>query len=108
MTFHQDAPVIPPDMLETVWCAVARRTESGVLLGEEESISTQEALECVTKNGEYQYFQEDQKGKIAEGMTADLVILSQDPLTTPTQQLREIQVLQTYKNGHCVYARQEN
>ena len=41
-------------------------------------------------------------------MTADLVILSQDPLTTPTQQLREIQVLQTYKNGRCVYARQEN
>ena len=24
-TFHQDAPVIRPDMLETVWCAVERR-----------------------------------------------------------------------------------
>ena len=41
-------------------------------------------------------------------MTADLVILSQDPLTTPIQQLREIQVLQTYKHGYCVYTRQDN
>lgn len=32
-TFHQDTPVIPPDMLETVWCAVNRRTKAGVLLG---------------------------------------------------------------------------
>ena len=108
VTFHQDSPVIPPDMLETVWCAVARRTESGVLLGEEERISVEQALESVTKNGAYQYFQEDRKGKIAEGMTADLVILSQDPLATPIQQLREIQVLQTYKNGYCVYTRQDN
>ena len=108
VTFHQDSPVIPPDMLETVWCAVARRTESGVLLGEEERISVEQALECVTKNGAYQYFQEDRKGKIAEGMTADLVILSQDPLVTPIQQLREIQVLQTYKHGYCVYTRQDH
>ena len=41
-------------------------------------------------------------------MTADLVILSQDPLATPIQQLREIQVLQTYKHGCCVYTRQDN
>lgn len=28
-TFHQDAPVIRPDMLETVWCAVNRVTRAG-------------------------------------------------------------------------------
>lgn len=106
VTFHQDSPVIPPDMLETVWCAVARRTKGGVLLGEQERITPRQALECITKNGAFQYFQEDQKGKIAESMTADLVVLSQDPLTTPIQQLREIQVLQTYKNGRRVYSQQ--
>ena len=38
-TFHQDTPVLPPDMLETVWCAVNRMTRNGVILGTEERIS---------------------------------------------------------------------
>lgn len=33
-TMHQDSPVIEPDMLETLWCAVNRETKSGRLLGE--------------------------------------------------------------------------
>ena len=32
-TFHQDTPVILPDMLESVWAAVNRITKNGVELG---------------------------------------------------------------------------
>ena len=32
--FHQDTPVILPNMLETCGCAVCRRTKAGTLLGE--------------------------------------------------------------------------
>ncbi len=103
VTFHQDAPVIEPDMLETVWCAVNRISKNGVPLGPQEKISTLDALRAITVNAAYQYFQEDQKGSIAPGKMADFVVLDRDPLKTPECQLREIRILKTYKNGNCIY-----
>lgn len=102
-TFHQDAPVIPPDMLETVWCAVNRVTRSGAVLGPEQRIPVYAALRAVTANAAWQYFEEDSKGTLAPGKRADLVILDQDPLATPPERLREIQVLATVKDGQTVY-----
>ena len=32
-TLHQDSPVIMPDMMETLWCAVNRRSREGKVLG---------------------------------------------------------------------------
>ena len=103
-TFHQDAPVIEPDMMETVWCAVERKTKKGVFLGSEEQISVMDALRAITVSGAYQYFQEDLKGSIAPGKRADLVVLDRDPLDTPHDQLRDIRVLKTYKDGECIYS----
>lgn len=105
VNFHQDSPVIPPDMLHTVWCAVNRTTREGTVLGEEERVSIYQALKAVTINGAYAYFEEDQKGSITEGKLADLVILSQNPLKTPPQKLREIKVEETVKEGRTVYRR---
>lgn len=102
-TFHQDAPVIEPDMMQTVWCAVERQTKSGICLGEQERISVMDALRAITVNGAYQYAQEEIKGSIVPGKKADLVILDQDPLQTPHHRLKDIQVLQTYKDGVCIY-----
>lgn len=102
-TFHQDSPVIPPDMLETIWCAVNRRSRSGRLLGPEQRIPVLEALKAVTINAAYQYFQEGEKGSLKAGKRADLVMLSADPLRTPPMQLREIRVLETIKDGIALY-----
>lgn len=104
-TFHQDAPVIDPDMLETVWCAVNRQTKNGVHLGEDEEISTLDALRAVTVNSAYQYFQEESKGTIAPGKQADFVVLEQDPLETEKTHLKDIRILKTYKNGECIFSR---
>ena len=103
ITFHQDAPVIQPDMLETVWCACNRVTSKGVKLGQEECISVLDALKAITVNAAYQYFQEDRKGTLAPGKCADLVVLSRDPLQTPKEELDQIQVLETWKDGERVY-----
>ena len=102
--FHQDAPVIEPNMLETVWCAVNRITRNGVHLAGEE-ISVLDALRAVTVNAAYQYFEEDKKGTIEAGKYADFVVLDRDPLAVPKEQIRDIQVLQTYKNGTCIYSK---
>lgn len=103
VNFHQDSPVIPPDMLHTVWCAVNRLTREGKILGEEERVNVCEALKAVTINGAYAYFEEDKKGSIAEGKLADLVILDRNPLKTPVSELKDIKVTETLKEGETVY-----
>lgn len=102
-TFHQDAPVIEPDMLETVSCAVNRITKNGVLLGADEKISVKEALKAVTIHAAYQYFEEEKKGSIAAGKHADFVLLDKNPMEVPLDKINEIQVLQTIKDGKIIF-----
>lgn len=102
-TFHQDTPVLPPDMLHTIWCAAARETKDGVTLGAEERISAADALRAVTVNAAYQYFEEARKGSLRPGKTADLVLLDADPLAVPVERLRDIRVLETVKAGETVF-----
>lgn len=104
-TFHQDSPVIEPDMMETIHCAVNRKTKNGILLGESERISVIEALKAVTINAAYQYFEEDKKGSIKVGKNADFVILDQNPLEVPVDKLKEIKVLETIRNGVTIFKR---
>lgn len=103
-TFHQDSPVIEPDMLETIWCAVNRMSKAGSRL-DAEAIPVLDALKAVTSTAAYQYFEEDTKGTLAPGKLADLCILSENPLDVPPETLRDIEVLATYKEGKCIYAR---
>lgn len=102
-TFHQDSPVIEPNMLETIWCAVNRVTKKGIVLGEEEKISPLEALYAVTKNAAYQYFEEDLKGTLKEGKLADFIILDQNILKVDPMEIRNIQVLETIKEGETIF-----
>ena len=106
-TFHQDAPVINQDMLETIWCACARITKNGVCLGDDESISVYDAIKAVTVNGAYQYFEEKTKGTLEIGKRADMVILDCNPLETSISQLRDIEVCATIKDGRCVFCRND-
>lgn len=103
-TFHQDSPVVPPDMLHTVWCAVNRITKQGVLLGEEERITPYEALKAVTIHAAYQYVEEDVKGSIKEGKLADLIILDQNPLTIDPMKIKDVRIIETIKEGKTVYS----
>ena len=105
-TFHTDAPVIPPDLLETVWCAANRVTRSGRLLGAEERVDVHTALKAVTANAAFQYFEERDKGTLSPGKRADLVILDRDPLAVPPEELRDIRVLETWKDGAAIFRRE--
>ena len=101
--FHQDSPVIPPNMVESLWCAVCRRTKSGQVLGENQRLPVWEALRAVTSNAAYALFEEGQKGTLSPGKRADLVLLDRDPLSCPPEELRDIQVVETIKDGETVY-----
>lgn len=102
-TFHQDTPVLPPDMWKTIWCATNRQTKKGIVLGKEECISVMDALRAVTINAAYQYHDEAIKGSLTEGKLADFIIVDQNPLAVDVTQLDKIKVLETYKEGKCIY-----
>ena len=102
-TFHQDSPVIPPNMFETIWCAVTRKTKTGAILEPREKISVLDAIRGVTINSAYQYFEEDKKGSIKEGKYADLIIVDKNPLKIDIEKIKDIKVLETIKKGKTVY-----
>lgn len=104
-TFHQDTPVVEPDMMRTVWCAVNRMTKNGVLLGKEERIPVKEALKAVTVNAAAQYGEAERKGSIESGKNADFIVLSEDPMKCDPMKLCDIKVLETYRNEKCIYKR---
>ena len=102
-TFHQDTPVLSPNMLELVWTAVNRKTKEGITLGEEEKIDVYEAFKAITIYGAYQYFEDDRKGTIEEGKLADLVVLDKSPLEVDKQHINNIKVEATIKEGKIIY-----
>lgn len=102
-SIHNDAPVVPPDMMRLVWSAVMRETRSGQTLGEDERVSPAEALKAVTINAAYQYFEEDNKGSLEVGKLADLVILSENPTTIPPSGIKDIKILETFKEGQNIF-----
>ena len=94
-TLHQDSPIIKPNMLETIWCAVKRQTKSRKILGEDERISVYDALKGVTINAAYSYFEETKKGSIEEGKKAQLVVLDKNPLEVPVDEIPNIEIIET-------------
>ena len=102
-TFHQDTPVILPNMLETLWCAVNRISKGGYVMGEAQRVSPLEALKGVTLYAAYQYFEENEKGSIRPGKRADFVLLDRDPLQVDPMELRDLRVLATIWGGIVVY-----
>lgn len=104
-TIHNDAPVVPPNVVFLMHNAVNRTTRSGEVLGPEQRISAETALRAVTIWGAYQHFEEDLKGSIEVGKMADFVVLSDNPLTVDPQKIRDIEVLQTIKEGATIFVR---
>lgn len=104
-TFHQDSPVLLPDVFKTVWSAVRRVTREGVALAKEERIDVYEALKANTVYAAWQYGEEKEKGTIEEGKRADLILLDKNPLECPVDEIKHIQVLTTIKDGTVVYER---
>jgi len=102
-TNHNDAPVVPPDMLRLAQTAVVRTTRSGFVLGPAERVSPYVALKAITDWAAYQYFEEKSKGTLEPGKIADLVILERDPLKGDPTTISTIKVVETIKEGKPIF-----
>ena len=96
-------PVWPSNPLWGIWCAVNRKTRSGVDIGPQEKLTPMEALRVYTINGAYSSFEEDIKGSIEPGKLADMVVLSDNPLEVDPWEIRNITVEKTIIGGDVVY-----
>ena len=103
MTLHHDSPVTPSDLLTVVWSAVNRVTSGGLELGPEQRLTPREAVRAITIDAARQLSEEEQKGSIEMDKVADLVVLSDNPLTVEPMAIRDIAVEETVKEGKTVF-----
>jgi predicted amidohydrolase YtcJ len=100
-----DAPVVPYPPLWTLYHFITRDTIAGGVLGADQRVTRQQALRMATINNAWLNMEERTKGSIEPGKFADLVILSEDPLTCPEPRLRDAAVLMTMVGGKVVAGR---
>ena len=99
VAIHSDAPVTPLAPLFTAWCAVNRQTMSGLVLGPEERIDVELALELITLGAARTLKLENEIGSIEPGKRADFAILGDDPTKGDGSELKDIPVLGTMFAG---------
>lgn len=93
---------LPPSLFGPMAHATTRRSRSGQVVGADQAITRQQALQIATLGGAYLCFAEHQRGTLAPGMLADLAVLSADPITCPDEILPEIQAEMLIVNGCLV------
>ena len=83
--------------------AVNRLTDAGNEVGPTQKIDVISALKAYTLDSAYATFEESSKGSIEEGKLADLVVLSEDPTTVNTHEIKDIKIEMTIVGGEIVY-----
>ena len=102
-TIHTDNPATPIDPFRAISTAVTRKTKNDkFILGKDERISAYDALKAITINAAWQLFEEQNRGSITIGKSADLVILSHNPLETINKEIKNINVISTWIDGKQV------
>ena len=106
LAFGSDWPVAPLDSLRGVHAAVTRRTLDGKHPGgwvPEQKITVEEAVRAYTLGSAYAEFADHEKGTLAPGKLADLVILSRNIFEIDPAEIDQTKVTMTVLGGRVVY-----
>jgi predicted amidohydrolase YtcJ len=107
LAFGSDCPVESLDPLAGIHAAVTRRRADGSPGPEgwhpEERITVEEAVWAYTLGAAYASGEEREKGSIAPGKLADLLVLSQDIFAIPPMAILETKVEATVLDGRFIY-----
>ena len=93
-----DSDVCQADYLQAIHAAVNHPTP-------EHRTSVEEAVTMFTSDGAYALGLEQDRGRLEPGLRGDIVVLDRDLLAVPPEQLCQVQVMATLKNGVVVYDR---
>jgi predicted amidohydrolase YtcJ len=107
--FGTDWPVEPINPYLGLYAAVTRQSVEGDPPGgwwPEERISVEDAIRNYTAEGAYASFEEKEKGQVAAGMLADLVVHSRDLLNVAPREILQTEPDLTVFGGRVVYERE--
>ncbi|MEM1125543.1 MAG: amidohydrolase [Bacteroidota bacterium] len=107
VTNGTDVPVERIDPLASYYATVTRITNTGEAFYPGQALTREEALQSYTINNAYAAFEEDLKGSLTPGKLADIVVLSDDILTIPAEQILDTQVVYTILGGTVAYENPE-
>jgi predicted amidohydrolase YtcJ len=109
LAFGSDWPVMTMDPLLGLHVAVNRtRPEDGEPQGgwiPGERLSLRQAIQAYTRDAAWASFDEHRKGSLEPDMLADIVVLSRDIFSLPSDRLIEADVAVTIFDGRVVYQR---
>ncbi len=106
LALGSDFPVERVSPLLGFYAAVTRQDAENEPAGGwygNQSLTRAEALKGFTLDAAYAGFMEDEVGSIEPGKRADFVVLSQDLMTVPPEDLLATRVLATYLDGEAIY-----
>jgi hypothetical protein len=100
---HHDAPVAKANAIRILSSVVTRRTRSGDILGAGQCIPVSAALKSLTLWAAYHHYEESNRGSIEVGKLADFVVLDRNPHKIPEEELSELKIMETIKEGKTIY-----
>jgi len=111
ISFGSDWPVSTPEPLVGLPTAVHRRTEKGEpsdgwLM--HEALTLDQALAAYTSGVAHQSFAEDEWGGLETGMSANFVLVAQNPRTMPIDQISSLRIEGTYLRGEPIFERRKS
>lgn len=104
---NSDVPVVSGNPFLGIYGLVTRKTEGGLVLGEDQGITVIDALKAYTIDGAYSSFEEDILGSIKENKLADMIVLSENPLFIDPEELKDIEVEMTVFNGKVTFIKED-
>ncbi|MBM7553370.1 amidohydrolase [Thalassobacillus pellis] len=106
VAFSSDAPgnawAEPVDPFIGIKSAVTRRAYDGSDIGQNEKIDTATAIKLYTRVAQ-EVTRVPGIGQLQPGNHADFIILDRDILDIDAESIDQVQVVETYINGECVY-----
>lgn len=110
LAFASDWNVAEMDPLVGIYSALTRQALDGSPRGgwvPEQRVDLATALRAYTRDGAFANFVEDDRGSIAPGKYADLILLSDDLFALPPEEIPRARVLLTWVGGLVVHAAPE-
>lgn len=91
------------DPFVALWSVVAREDFSGSVIGARQRLTVKQALRQLTAGGAAVIGRERELGSLSPGKLADLVVLSDNPLSIPVADIPKIRVRLTMAGGQPVH-----
>lgn len=97
---HSDDPITEVNPLFSAWCACNRKSGiSGKVYGEDQCLTADEAMRCITLNAAWLLQLEDRLGSIETGKWADFTVLAEEVTEANKVTMKDIEIIGTVSGG---------